>query len=42
MFDVPFDVVGPPELRDAVRVLGERARAAATGEPGEPGHEGAS
>lgn len=39
MFDVPFDVVGPPELRDAVRVLGERARAAARGEPG---HEGAS
>ncbi|KAJ8144099.1 hypothetical protein OY671_002774, partial [Metschnikowia pulcherrima] len=38
MFDVPFDVVGPPESRDAVRVSGERARAAARGEPG---HEGA-
>lgn len=28
MFDVPFEVVGPQELRDAVRELGERYRGA--------------
>ncbi|MBE7700088.1 WYL domain-containing protein [Oerskovia sp. Sa1BUA8] len=31
MFDVPFDVVGPPELHEAVREMGERYRAAAGG-----------
>lgn len=31
MFDVPFEVVGPQELRDAVRELGERYRGAVEG-----------
>ncbi|KZM37280.1 helix-turn-helix transcriptional regulator [Oerskovia enterophila] len=31
MFDVPFEVVGPQELRDAVRELGERYRGAIEG-----------
>jgi predicted DNA-binding transcriptional regulator YafY len=29
MFDVPFEVVGPPELREALREMGERYTAAA-------------
>ena len=29
-FDVPFDVLDPPELRDLLRTLADRYRAAAT------------
>jgi hypothetical protein len=32
MFDVPFEIVGPTELRDAVATLGDRCRAA-VGQP---------
>ncbi|MEK8226902.1 hypothetical protein NKG05_13665 [Oerskovia sp. M15] len=32
MFDVPFDVVGPDALRDAMRELGERFRGAVEAE----------
>ncbi|MFF3063409.1 helix-turn-helix transcriptional regulator [Oerskovia sp. NPDC057915] len=35
MFDVPFEVVGPPELRTAVREMGERYRGAVEGVVGD-------